>query len=197
MKSFSSYLLGTSLVLLCSGCAMHQVHTDYDSSHSFADYKTFAWLVDRPIVVEGSRMPSPISAKHITSEIERTLETKGFRQVAEPSDADFVVQFTVGTRDGLQIDETQVMAFYGSGWGWGYDYFGVVQPMGFPTTQVTYNEYTEGSLAIDVFDVAKKSPVWHGTASKRLSEHQLVGIDTEQSTREAVALILADFPPVE
>ena len=56
--------------------------------------------------------------------------------------------------------------------------------------------YTEGGLAIDVFDRRRESPVWHGVASKRLSRSKLE--DTAGNTEtinSAVEKILAIFPP--
>ena len=94
----------------------------------------------------------------------------------------------------MEIRERDVVEFYGPHWRWGYDYYGVAYPRGFPRTEVTTRNYAEGSLAIDIFDVASKSPVWHGSASKRLTRSELRG-QSEESTRSAVQTILAGFPP--
>ena len=54
-------------------------------------------------------------------------------------------------------------------------------------------EYTEGMLAVDVFDVEERRPVWHGVATKRISESDRDEI--EATVKAAVDAILAGFPP--
>ena len=136
------------------------VFTDYDSTQSFNDYQTFAWISDEPMIVSGDRGPSPLVAERLRSAIVSTLQGKGYRFVDEPGSADFVVSFTVGARDRIEIRERDVIDYYGTHWRWGYDYFGVVYPRGFPRTEVTSRQYAEGSLAIDIFDAgAQESSV--------------------------------------
>ncbi len=53
--------------------------------------------------------------------------------------------------------------------------------------------YTEGMLAVDVFDNESRQPVWHGWARKRITGRDIE--DPEASIDEAVEAILADFPP--
>ncbi len=192
--------VGLSLTVLIfalyiSGCASTpQVFTDHDESQSFTDYKSFAWISDEPMVVSGDRGPSPIVAKRLKDAINETLQSKGYRFVADRQDADFVVAFTVGARDRMEIREREVVDYYGPHWRWGYDYYGIVYPRGFSRTEVTTRQYAEGSLAIDIFDRKRKSPVWHGSGSKRLSRAELRG-ESVGTTRGAVETILAGFPP--
>ena len=188
-------LLTILLAALAVGCAASPaVFTDHDSSQDFASYKSFAWISDSPMVVSGDRGPSPLVSERLRAAIVGTLQKKGYRFVDAAGDAEFVVSFTVGARDRIEIREREVVDYYGPHWRWGYDYFGVAYPRGFPRTEVTSRQYTEGSLAIDVFDSERKSPVWHGSASKRLSRDQLRR-ESAEVIDEAVATILAGFPP--
>ncbi len=196
--SVLSFALLVGLVCL-SGCAITpKVHTDYDPSQSFANYQSFAWISDNPMMVTGDQGPSPLAAKRLQTAIRTALTDKGFKFVAQPSAADFVVSFTVGARDKLEIRERQVNDYYGEHWRWGYDYFAYAYPRNFPSnrprTEVTTREYSEGSLAIDIFDAQRKSPVWHGSASKRLTRAELEGKGAE-STKAAVQTLLQNFPP--
>ncbi len=191
-KSFLAVLLGA--VAFVSGCASTPVLTDFDPSQSFTDYRSFAWMGDDPMTVTGDRGPNPMVASRLKKAVRETLEQKGFTFVTDRSNADFIVAYTVGARDKLEIRERETMDFYGPHWRWGYDYFGIIHPTGFPRTEVTTRQYAEGSLAIDIFDRARRSPVWHGSASKRLTRAELQGQSAE-STRVAVQTILAGFPP--
>ncbi len=72
--------------------------------------------------------------------------------------ADFVVAYTVGTRE--KIVSTSYPTTYQGDWGWhlyGRYYY---------QTEVEHRTYTEGTLGIDIFDGKSKEPVWHGWASK-------------------------------
>lgn len=186
------------LALLMTGCASTpQVFTDYDPSQSFADYQTFTWVGDDPMIVTGNRPISPLNAERVKSAIQSELESKGFTMAADGRTADFAVAFTVGARDQLDIQERQVIDYYGPHWTWGWDYYsGRFMPPGIPRTEISVREYVEGSLAIDVFDVERKSPVWHADSARRLNRDDLnAGADVTEQINAAVAELLKNFPP--
>lgn len=195
MKNLLQAAVAIAFSICLAGCATSPtVHTDFDPSQSFDGYKTFAWISDEPMILSSDLGPNPLVARRLKVAIRTTLEEKGFRFVSSASSADFVVAFTVGARDKMDVRSREVVDYYGTHWRWGYDYFDIRRPINFPRTQVTTRQYTEGSLAIDIFDVERKSPVWHGSASKRLSSDEQKGRSAE-STREAVRIILSEFPP--
>lgn len=195
MKSLFKVTAAIIVMMFVTSCAsVPSVFTDFDQSQSFDNYKKFSWISDTPMIVTGDQGPSSFVAARLQSAIKTALVQKGFSFVSERSDADFVVAYTVGARDKLDIREREVVDFYGPHWRWGYDYFGDIRPRGYTRTEVTTRQYSEGSLAIDIFDRERKSPVWHGSASKRLSRDELKG-ESEESTRMAVQTILAGFPP--
>ncbi len=189
--------IGAFVLVTCGGCAMTApVFMDHDPAQDFANYQSFSWISDQPMVVSGERGPSPLDEQRIMNSIRDELTKKGYRFVTDNADADFVVAFTVGARDKMSVRTREVIDYYGSHWRWGYDYFGFPRAFSRPRghSEVTVRNYTEGSLAIDVFDVDRKSPVWHGSASERLSRKELSGEDTT-SIPAAVAIILTGFPP--
>jgi hypothetical protein len=58
---------------------------------------------------------------------------------------------------------------------------------------IDVRQYTEGRLAIDVFDGKLKRPVWHGFATKTISSADQA--DPQKAIDAAVAAIVAEFPP--
>ena len=58
---------------------------------------------------------------------------------------------------------------------------------------IDVREFTQGRLAIDIFDVKQKQPVWHGHATKSISSSDQK--NAEALINKAVAAILKDFPP--
>jgi hypothetical protein len=75
---------------------------------------------------------------------------------------------------------------YPTHWGWGGMHYGVA-------TETRVRQYTEGMLAVDIFDVEERRPVWHGVATKRISDADRD--DAEVTIKAAVDSVLAGFPP--
>lgn len=179
--------------LLISGCAStFEASYDHDPAINFSSYQTFAWISKNPMKVGQSvGAVNPLLEPRISSALEKALVAKGYKYVIEPKNADFVVSFTVGSREEIRVDSYPSMsAGYGTAypghWGWGSRYYG-----GGMETQV--RQYTEGMLAVDIFDVKDRRPVWHGVATKRISEADRD--DAAATIQAAVDAILAGFPP--
>jgi len=81
------------------------------------------------------------------------------------------------------------------GWGWGYYYFPYFLHFPFEfkrqRNRLTHY-YTNGNIAIDIFDTKTKHPIWHAKASKRLSSKDL---NSNLDNADEVAIrLLEDFP---
>jgi hypothetical protein len=158
--------------------------SDYYREADFSGYRTFSWVSDSPLIQSDSERVaiSPLSVRQVREAIERELRAKGFTLVAEPQAADFALSFTVGARDMISMSDYPEP--YRGSWRWGAPYY-------WPNVDVYM--YTEGMLAIDVFDNATSQPVWHGWARKQILS---ADIDDPQTTIDAaVAEILDEFPP--
>ena len=125
--------------------------------------------------------------------VESALGAKGYRLVSDVDSADFALSFTIGSREEIKVDSYPSMSAgyggygYPGRWGtWGGAYYGY-------GTGTTVRQYTEGMLAIDVFDVEERRPVWHGVASKKISESDRK--DAGGTIQAAVDAILGGFPP--
>ncbi len=180
------------LALVLAACAStFEATYDHDRQHDFTNYRTFAWISANPMVVaENVGVVNPMLETHVMNAVESGLQAKGFRLVQNPQAADFVVAFTVGSREKIRVDSYPTMAsgYYGAGyprhWGWGGAYYG---------TETTVRQYTKGMLAVDIFDVKERRPVWHAVATKTIQEK-----DREQiveTVNAAVNAILGGFPP--
>ena len=180
------------IVAICvTACAAPPtVRSFNDPRQSFKHYQSFAWISDNPMLVSGDRMPEPLVVQTLQNAIVNTLETKGYEFIDNPDAADFVVFFAVGARDRLEIREYGAKAYFGPHWRWGQDSFDENKSRGFQTVR----EYSVGNLSIDIFDVKRKSPVWHGSAVKELTYGELHG-DSIDSTKAAVRTLLSSFPP--
>lgn len=171
-----------TLVLALAACTSVQVQSDFDVSANFAGYKTFSFISDTPLIAAVTEPISPLLPGRLMTATRSELSRKGYRFTENRGQADFVVSFTLGGRDKIRVD-SYPSTYHGARWGWGAPYH----------TEVNVRNYTEGTLAIDIFEVSKRSPVWHGWAVKNISAE-----DRRNPTpvvNELVSLILAEFPP--
>jgi len=166
-------------------CATLRAGSDYYPEADFSGYRSFAWVAESPLIQSQSRRVdiSQLNVRRIREAIERELTAKGFDLVSDRDEADFAVSFTVGARDMIRVEDYP--PFYRGRWLWRPPYY-------WPNVDVYM--YTEGMLAIDIFDTASREPVWHGWARK-----EVVGTDVRDPVTaidRAVAEILAPFPPL-
>jgi hypothetical protein len=179
--------IGALVLAAAAGCATVRVGSDYDRSASFGHYHTFTMMQREH---RGARNPLVVSRAQdaITQELTR----KGYQPASTPENADFTVDFTIGSRERTDIN-TYPAPYAGAGWaGWGWGgggwwggpYWG---------DQIDVRQVREGTLSIDVFDARTHRPVWHGWATKELTRSDIE--QSEQPIRKAVAAILAKFPP--
>ena len=177
------------MVVFTYGCgSTMKGESDYNAEVNFAQYESFAWVSPDPLI-SAPRNSNPDNIQRIKSEIVSVLTAKDYRQVEDTTAADFAVSFTVGTREEINIQQYPVM--YGGAWADRDLYSG---RYGTAMNYETYVEqYTEGTLAIDILDVGTDSPAWHGWATKKIS-----GADRRDAApliKKAVNKILANFPP--
>lgn len=192
MATRAAYLMSMALLSLMLGaCASgFKAVYDYDRTHDFSDHRSWAWISEHPMTIgEIATVPNPFIEPRIMSAIEDNLTAKGFARVDDTASADFVVAFTVGSRDKLRVD-TYPTYYGGFGYprGWGGAYYGV----GYGT-ETRVREYTNGILAVDIFDVDQKVPMWHGVAEKSITSSDRKNI--EETIKAAVTAVLGGFPP--
>ena len=168
--------LAASIVI--TGCAGISYNHDFDPAVDFTKYKTYSWM---EVAEPGSSRPrgmSELVEKRIVAAIDENLASKGYtKQATGPTD--FVVHFMGTTQEKVDFNT------YYTGWGY-YGWYG--------GSQVVADQYTEGTLVIDVFDSGTKGLAWRGTATGTIDP----GATTEQRNvriQEAVAGIFQRFPP--
>ena len=141
------------------------------------------------IVASTKRVPNPLLEPKIMAAIERGMAAKGYSKVDNPDAADFVLSFTIGSREEIRVNSypaTYAGVGYRGAWGWGAPYYGLA-------TETHVRQYEKGMLALDVFDVAERRPVFHAVAEKSISESDRKKVD--ETIQAAVDAALAAFPP--
>lgn len=170
-----------SILLFLGGCQTLKVRSDYDRQASFAGFHSFTWLAR-----DHHGNANPLTVQRVHDAVQAELIRKGFVYVSDGAQADFVVDFTIGSRERIEVNSYPapfVGSYWGPGW-WGYGYWG---------NAVDVRQYREGTLSIDVFDARTHRAVWHGWAQKELSRADIE--HSEKPIQEAVDAVLARFPP--
>lgn len=172
-------------VLLVTACQTLRVGTDHDPSADFSRYHRFVWMPPHTRPFESS---SPLIVQRTHDAIESALTAKGYALADDPSAADFVVDFTIGSRE--RADVRSYPTPYGGPWmrgggyWWGAPYWG---------SELDVHQYREGTISVDIFDARTHRPVWHGWARKELTRADIE--HSASSIRQAIDAILAGFPP--
>lgn len=174
-----------------AGCASGFSATyDSDPAHDFSGQRSWAWISSHPMTVgTTTRMPNPLLEPRLMEAIEIVLARKGMTKVDRAEAADLVVAFSIGSREEISVDTYPTMyRGYNYPRRWGGAYYGTAY-----ATETQVRQYEKGMLAIDIFDVKKRAPVWHGVATKSITESDRKKM--EETVDAAVAAVLENFPP--
>jgi hypothetical protein len=168
---FNIALLFTMVVCMISVTASAvEVRSDFDHHANFSQYKTYSWAkVDTP---------DPLWNDRVKEAVDRALTAKGWSQVPSGGDVSVVA---VGTTHQKPTLRTFYDGF-GGGWQWG----------GFADATTYVENYTEGTLVVDLFDSASKKLIWRGSATDVLSGKPE---KDEKKVDKAVAKMFDHFPP--
>jgi len=180
-----------SLVASCATTYKAKVGFDKNTKVDTTTYKTFAWLTPGKIMAATEDF-NPVMKVRVDDEIEQAFIAKGFQLIDDAEKADFTISYTVGNRDKIKVSHYPTTYKIGFGWGRGYygGYYGGLygSPM---VTETRVRQYTEGKLAIDVYDVKTHQPAWHGWATK-----QITSSDKETPSgaiKETIQQVIAQF----
>jgi hypothetical protein len=119
---------------------------------------TFAWA---PVPAIGVGLPDPAIANEITADrlksiTETTLAAKGYRQVSNPDEADFLVSYTIGM---LPMSDADISAS------------GCDAPVCPAPAHASLDSsiHTEGMLVLDLTERQTGRLIWRATSKKRVT----------------------------
>jgi hypothetical protein len=164
------------LLLTGAGAALAQdVNVNYVPGTDFSKYKTYKW-----VEIQGAEKPDQIVDTQIKGAIDKVLGGKGFTK-ATGDTADLFIGYQVAV-----TQERQWNTYNTGGYG-AWRYGGGMGTATSTTIQI-------GTVALDMYDVAKKELMWKGQASKTID----AGANPEKRQKnidKAMAKLLKDFPP--
>ena len=193
MTHLNKIFIAVFTVVIASCSSSYQAVVDFDKNTKVdtASYKTFAWLTSGKIMAPAEDI-NPVMKVRVDEEIEQAFIAKGYKLITNSENADFAISYTVGNRDKIKV--SNYPATYNTSFGWGRGYYGGYHGGMFGTTMTTetrVRQYTEGKLAIDVYDVKSHQPAWHGWAVKRVSSTDKEA--PSAAIKEVVHQVIAQF----
>ena len=177
---FSVLLLATVLTACASGPA---IRSHSDPGANFSAYQTFGFFDE----LTGQQPPySSFVNQHIKDAIANEMQSRGYRREANP---ELMINFHLVSQNQVSVTQTAAppMGYYGyrrGCYGWG---------VGVGTMYETnVDSYKEGTLNIDIADVAAKKLLWEGIAVDRITDKALK--NPRPVIEEAVQQMFVEFP---
>lgn len=158
---FYRWLLAACSLAILAGCATGpRITTDADPEADFARYRS--WAFYQPIAMEQSGY-STFMTERIRADVRREMEARGYTYDEQSPDLRVNFQGVVQEKtDVYSVPRSDVQYFYSYR---ARSYYAV--PFWYDETQV--NQYTEGTLTIDLVDAARNRLVWTGAAIGRVT----------------------------
>jgi hypothetical protein len=169
------------LMLLGSGCSSLNVNYDWDTDADFNSYFTYTWL-PQPTSgggdVQAAIARNDLIDQRIKRAVESQLDQKGMRKQDE--NPDLLIAYHTGVQDKVNITDWGYR--YGDAyWGWG-------------GRQIDVQQYTEGTLVLDLINASGMNLIWRASVSLALEANPSPQ-RVDQRINEIVAKMLSKYPP--
>lgn len=156
MKTQLTLLLTTCLFFLLNLSAFAQVKSDFDKNTDFTQFKTFSfegWQKNSDSLI------NDFDKKRILDALKSEFEARGMTYVKEGKADVSIALYLVLNNKTSTTAYTDYMGGmgYGPGWGWGMG-----PGMGSSTTTYQEDDYTEGTLVVDMYSTSDKKLLWQG-----------------------------------
>ncbi|MEP0710549.1 DUF4136 domain-containing protein [Algoriphagus sp.] len=166
MKNSLKQVVIGALLLFFSISSFAQVKSDYDKDADFSSLKTYSfqgWQND------SDKQLNEFDKKRILDALKAEFDARGMTLVQSDADAEVTLYLVLDSKTSTTA-YTDFMGGmgYGPRWGWGMGVGG----MGMGSATTTYNEddYTEGTLVVDMYDNSGKKLVWQGVLTSVVQE---------------------------
>lgn len=192
------WFIALAAAVFMSGCSTLEVQVDYDNEHDFSSLSTFS------VVYKNQNDGRDFSRDRISRLLTAYMKNKGYENV-DKSVADFYVIMHLDVQKKSQVETNyETIGIRPVP----YMYLGAIRPIdaypgGYvsgamamePDVRVTTrtNEYEEGRLVLEVFNVKENRVVWQGIARDELSKDYTQQEKSDYINR-VISELFKDFP---
>ena len=172
----------TAMASIFFGCASTpNVFSQADPTTDFGSYKTYGFF--KELATDNTDYESLITS-FLKVSVAQQLDLRGLSY--DPENPDLLVNFYLYTEEKIRSHAVPTMNGY---YGWRDPYYEPWPGYAYETRIV---QYTEGTLNIDIGDVAKHKLVWEGATVGRITDEVVRNL--ERSVDQAVADVFTQFP---
>ncbi|GFE82814.1 lipoprotein [Steroidobacter agaridevorans] len=167
----------TVAVALLAACASKPtIRTNVDPAADFSKYQTYGFFDE---VTGRASAYDSFATRYIKTAIDNEMQKRGFQKSSNPQ---LLVNTHVQTKDKVKVTESP-SGYYGYrygmyGWGAG--------------VSTSVDNYTEGTLNVDVIDSSTSRLLWEGVAVGRI--HEKSRDDPQAAIDEVVRQVFEKFP---
>ena len=184
-KLFRVFLVLTTFALMTACASSTKIHSDYDHSVDFSQYKTYGYY--SPMGIENPNYSS-LLGQMFRDAIDTQMKQRGYVKSSNPD-----VLFNVSARleDKTRVTTTSDPMMYGGGY-YGYR-GGMYDPWGGYGygTSTHVSQYTQGTVNIDMVDPRLKRMLWEGVAIGRVNDKN---DNLREDVMTGVAEMFAGYP---
>jgi hypothetical protein len=188
LKILKVLLLVITLALMTACASSTKIHSDYDRSVDFSQFKTYGYY--SPMGIENPNYSS-LLGQMFRDAIDAQMKPRGYVLSDNP---DLLINVSARMEDKTKVTTTSNPG-YGGGYGGGYYGYrgGMYDPWGGygygSSTHVS--QYTEGTVNVDMVDIDNKRMVWEGVAIGRVNDKN---DNLRQDVMEGVAEMFQNYP---
>ena len=192
-----TFLILATLVALLAGCASGPPKPDVDfkPDYDFGQVRKIAFYKNSGQVSGDNPLQlSDIQKDRIDQALSYALRNKGMEMVDDPAEADMLISWHLVTQHKTDV-RTYETPTYGASYGYGrYNRYSMYSCWSCaPTrTEVSVQEYTEGTFIVDMIDPELRKSVWRGVTQSRLKGQHA---EDQGKYNDAATAIFASFPP--
>jgi hypothetical protein len=175
-------LLVPVLILMLTACSTVRYSHDWDTDADFSRYHTYAWMPQAPdttaMDADAARVRGTLVDSRVRAAVDAAMAAHGFSvQAGSPA---VVVVYHTGLKDQMNITD------------WGHPYTGNYR--GWEGRDIDVENYTEGTLVVDLLDAATRQLLWRGIATGEIHP-QSTPQEKDRVMKEIVAKMFEKYPP--
>lgn len=182
--SISKSLVLVAIVLLAGCASTPDTYSNSAPGVNFSTIKTYGFLSE--ISTDKANYQS-LETNFLKVAVAQQMDKRGLRY--DPANPDVLMNFYIHAQDKIKTRQVPTMntGYYGYRGGY-YDDFGY----GGTTYETRIDQYTEGTLTIDMVDTKQRKLIWEGTVSGRITKKDVQNL--EKLVDDAVNDVFIKFP---
>ena len=164
IKFFRVTAVMITLALLSACGSTTKIHSDYDHSIDFSQYKTYGYY--SPMGIENPNYSS-LLGQMFRDAIDAQMLPRGYVKSSNP---DILINVSARLEDKTKVT-TMSDPMYGGYYGYRGGMYDPWGGYGYGTS-THVSQYTEGTVNVDMVDVKQKRMIWEGVAIGRVDEKE-------------------------